>query len=118
MAAELKAVANGLYKKKDYAAAAEAYAKAIEAAEAEMPPELSRDVVIKLLSNRSTALLKLERFEEAQVDAQRGLELAPADPKAQQKIVAVLAAATAAGVDGRTRNHGIHHRSQVSFCIR
>ena len=93
-AVELRASANALFKSKNFEEAVDVYGEALEAAESAGDPV---DFRLKILSQRSTVLLRLQRFEEAFGDAKRCLQLSPSDPKAQQRVVAVMAAATAKG---------------------
>lgn len=90
--------ANRHFKAKQFDDAISAYTEAIAAA-AQLPDDQQTDALSGMLSNRSTAYLKLGCFEQALADALECLQLKPGEPKAQRRYDAVCAAATAAGVE-------------------
>jgi len=85
---EHKERGNALFEQGDLEGACAAYLSALEALDEAAEPEQRATV----LSNRSAALLKLQRFSEAEQDAGKALELHPGAVKALYRRAQALAA--------------------------
>ena len=82
-AVELKEKANGLLKAAAFAEARDMYSVAL----AWLPPgESDMELVGALFANRSLVHIKLERWEDAQADAEQALQLVPSNLKAQFRL--------------------------------